>query len=452
MGAMKTVILGAGRRGLRLAKYLSEEQNDVVIIDENPDAVNLAMNSADCIGYTGNGASIEDLRAAGIENADVFIALTGEDETNLVSCGIASGEFKIPKTIATVRNLSYTAKINQGNLMGISHIINPSVSVAGYIYSEIEHGIFSDIITSDDSSLVLYNVKVKKGSIFDKKLVKNIRKSVSGDYIIAAITGKGRTSVPSGDTLITADDCLSIVATDETLTDILRTVGKKQQNSKKIVVVGSTKITEYLLKEVPPSKLKKYTVIAKDPEACKVLASKFPEVLVINRNIAEHGTFEQEEIDNADLFLALTDNDELNILSASYAKSKGIKNAVALCNKNPDYVEMANHLAIDSIISAQNVTVESVLNCLYGNEVSNNRSILEGQIVTFEYLVSEDCPLCGKLLMDIDMRGKGVIAGATKANKTIIPGGKYKIENGDRLMVVAQKQDLGFVRDIFRIS
>ena len=153
---MKVAILGAGRRGIRLARHLVEENKDVIIIDEDADDINDAMSKVDCLGFTGSGTNLEDLSDAGIDDADAFIALTGSDETNLVSSGIASSEFHIPLTIASIRNLSYTGYSGIGtSLMGITHIVNPTQEVAQYIYEDVERGIYSDIISFENSSLVL---------------------------------------------------------------------------------------------------------------------------------------------------------------------------------------------------------------------------------------------------------------------------------------------------------
>ena len=131
---MKVVILGAGRRGIRLAKHLVEENKDVIIIDEHAEDVSKAMSKVDCLAITGSGTNLEDMRKAGLNEAHAFIALTGSDETNLVSCGIAASEFRVPLTIASIRNLSYTGANGITNsLMGISHLVNPSQETAQHI-------------------------------------------------------------------------------------------------------------------------------------------------------------------------------------------------------------------------------------------------------------------------------------------------------------------------------
>ena len=213
---MKIVILGAGRRGVRLAKHLTEENKDVIIIDEDIEDVNNAMAKVDCLAVKGSGTSLEDLSDAGLADADAFVALTGSDETNLVSCGIAASEFKVPLTIASIRNLTYTGYNGVGNsLMGISHIVNPTQEVAQYIYQDVERGIYSDIISFENSSLLLYNVYVEKDSPYANQMVKELRKNINANFIIAALQRNGVALVPSGDTVVRTGDTLSLVAQEE---------------------------------------------------------------------------------------------------------------------------------------------------------------------------------------------------------------------------------------------
>ncbi len=176
---MKVVILGAGRRGIRLARHLVEENKDVIIIDEDLDDVNTAMSKVDCLAVKGSGTSLEDLSDAGLADADAFVALTGSDEINLVSSGIAASEFNVPLTIASIRNLSYTGYSGIGtSLMGITHIVNPTQEVAEYIYQDVERGIYSDIISFENSSLLLYNIYVGKDSPYTDHMYRSSERAL----------------------------------------------------------------------------------------------------------------------------------------------------------------------------------------------------------------------------------------------------------------------------------
>ena len=451
---MKVVILGAGRRGIRLARHLVEENKDVIIIDEDIEDVNTAMSQVDCLAFRGSGTSLEDLSDAGVDDADAFVALTGSDETNLVSSGIAASEFKVPLTIASIRNLSYTGYSGIGNsLMGISHIVNPTQEVAQYIYQDVERGIYSDIISFENSSLLLYNVFVENGSPYNNKMVKQVRMELNANFIIAALNRNGEAIVPSGDTVIRPGDTLSLVAHENSVDKILSSVGRRKQKPKRIAIVGATQVADFLLKAIPKYQHRDIALIDMDKEVCEKMATMYPDVLVLNADITNESVFEEENLGAFDLMICLTYNDELNIITASYAKHFGIKNSMALVNQNPNYVRMASHLGIDSIISTQDVTVDSLMRYMHGQNVASMHSMFEGQIEAFEFTITKGNPVIGTALKDIDMRGKGIIAGVTKKDgTTMIPGGLYVIESGDALITIVERKSADFIQKLLHVG
>lgn len=444
---MKIVILGAGRRGIRLARFLVEEQNDVILLDDNPSNVSKALTSVDCLAYECSGTDIDQLASFEISDADAFIALTGSDETNLVSCGIVSSNFNIPTTIASVRNLSYT---NTESFMGISHIVNPYQEVARHIWKELDKGIYSDVIMFEHSSLLLNNVYVDDSSPYQNMSLKDIRKTFDGNFLIAAISRNEDIIVPSGDTVIKKGDTLGIIADNEALEDIFHIEESKKKRGRRICIVGGTKITDFLLHNLTERQRKNTTVIIKDSVIADEIASKYPGVLTINDNITNEGIFSQENLENNDVIVCISDNDELNIISASYAKTMGIKNAMALIIKNPEYIRMTRHMGIDSLISSQDVTVDSILKYLQGKNISSRHKMFDGRLETFEFEVPKDSPLIGRKLMDINMKDKGIIGGVTnpKTNTNIIPSGTYEITSGDILVLITLSKSNMFIQDL----
>lgn len=446
---MKVTILGAGRRGLRLAKHLTEEKKDVVIIDINPACAQKAMSSVDCIAYTASGTDADALMQAQISDSDAFIAVTGSDETNIVSCSLVSSLFNIPLTIASVKNLAYT-KTN--SISGVTHVINPYQEVARRIYLDIDRGIYSDNISFENSSFVLYNVYVEKNSKYAGKLIKNIRRSIPGNYIIAALVRNGQAIVPDGDTTVLPGDTLSLSVGEDDVEAILSSVGRRRIKTNKVAIVGSTIVTDFILKRFTARQQKKVTVIAKDPVACQTLAEKYPQALVLNANITEEGIFQQEELEKYDLMVCATDNDELNIIASSYAKNIGVVSTMALINKNPEFMRMANHMDIDSIISAQDVTVDSIMRYLHGTNISSVHTLFDGKLEAMEIKLEANSPLVNKALSDISMKGKGIIAGICRDEKTIIPNGTFVLKENDVLILVFQRENLNFIQDLLCIQ
>ncbi len=446
---MKVVILGAGRRGTRLARHLTEEKKDVLVLDENPDAVKRIMENVDCLAYKASGTDIDELEEAGIRGADAFIALTSSDETNLVSCSLAASEFNISTTICAIKNISYT---KTQNLMGITHIINPFEETAKSIVRSIERGIYSDIISFENSSLVLYNAPIEAGSKYAGKTVREIRAMIPARFIIAALQRNSVASVPSGDTIVQTGDTLSLAADEKSVELILGAVGKKRCKTNKIAIVGGTKVADYLIHRISDSVRKNITYIDSNLTECEKFASRYPDMLVINENITREGAFRQAGLEDYDLLVCISDTDERNILIASYAKSAGVKAVISVVGKNADYLRIANHLNIDAIVSVQNESVDSIMRYLHGTNVSTLHSLFDGGIEAFEYMVSSKSRLCGNKLKDIDIRGKGIITGIVKDGQTIIPDGNTVIEEGNIIIMVTQRKASEFIQNLIAES
>jgi trk system potassium uptake protein TrkA len=447
----KVVILGAGRRGLGLAKHLIEEHRNVVLIDNNPERIDLAVSKLDCMGILGNGTDLAKLNEAGCADADTFIAVTDSDEINLVSCGMVSGSFKGIKTVATIRGLIYTGTegLTEG-LLGIDHIVNPNAEAAQYIYNIIDQGVYSDVIRFSNSRLMLYNLYIEQFSPYIGSTLMDMRTRLKADFIIAAINRKGIAFVPAGNTVIEPRDTLSLVAETAEVSDILKTIGKMQRKPKKIVLVGASKIARALLNSLTPSLRSKIAVVDQNPVICNLFSERFPEILVIKADITDEDIMQEEQLTNYDLLIALTDNDELNIITASYAKRIGIEKSMALVKQNNNYVRLASYLDIDVVISTTDTTVDSLLRYLRGTNVTSLHSLFNGQLEIFEFTINSNSKACGKKLSELNMRKKAIVAGLTRKNSDrIIPTGNISLQEGDCVLVAVNRDSVGFIQNFF---
>jgi trk system potassium uptake protein TrkA len=196
--------------------------------------------------------------------------------------------------------------------------------------------------------------------------------------------------------------------------------------------------------------LRSIVLVEQDEQVANHFATLFPTLLVVKSDITDETIFDDERFYNFDLLISLTDNDELNIITASYAKRVGVNNAIALIKNNNNYIRLARHLDIDSVISVSEATVDSLLKYLRGSHVSSVHSLFNGQFEIFEFQISSDMAVAGKKLKEINMRNRGIIAGiTTEKGENIIPTGAYRIEIGDTLIVCAGRENLGFVQNIF---
>lgn len=447
----KIVILGAGRRGMGLAKQLVADQKDVVIIDTSFERIESAVSKVDCLGVLGSGTNMEKLIEAGCDNAEAFVAVTDSDEINLVSCGIVSTAFPGTKTIAAIRSLGYTgAEELKSGLLGIDHIVNPGTESSKYIYNIIQQGVNGNIVGFEHSKFLLYNFYIEPFSSYIGSSVKEMRTKLNAEFVIAAINRRGIVLVPSGNTTIHENDTLSIVAQSEEVTDILKTVGQLQKRPSKIVLVGGSKIARALLNRMNPATRSKVTVIDQDQDVCDTFSERFREILVIKADITDEDIMQEEKLGNSDLLVSLTDNDELNIITASYAKRIGISHSMALVKQNNNYTRMATYLDIDVVISTTDTTVQSLLRYLRGENVSSVHTMFNGQLEVYEFVIGSSCKICGKQLNEIDIRKKGVVAGITdKDGNNTMPTGNSRLKEGDTVLVVAMHKSSEFIRELF---
>ena len=218
---MRVVILGAGRRGLRLAQHLIEEKKSVVFIDNSSERCSAATAKLDCMAVCGSSTDIEMLREAGCDNAEAVIAVTDNDETNLVACGIIASSFRnVGMTIAAIRSINYLGTGLDSDILGISHIVNPEQEAAGKIERIIETGLFRDFEYFPYAGFMMFSRKVTKESIFDGRTIAEIRREIPGRFVVIGIRRRGKALTPSGDTVVHDGDEIAMIVDDDESSDI----------------------------------------------------------------------------------------------------------------------------------------------------------------------------------------------------------------------------------------
>lgn len=452
---MNVVIIGAGRRGLRLARHLIEEKSSVTFLDSSMERCNLAVARLDCLAICGSATNLEKLIEAGVREADAVIALTDSDEVNLVSCGIVSSQFpeKI-LVIAAIRSLTYVNN-EEKPILGIDVIVNPDQETAKRIHSVIRSGLYHDTITFPDTNYLLYTFTTDKDSPFTNKTLIDIRKNNDGNFVVIGVNRHGKTFTPSGDTVIKPGDTLALISDDEGAAENLKLKGfspVKENNKKKIVMVGATRVTKFLLNLLKPSDRKKITLIEKDSAIATQFAELYPEVLILNASITEESIWDDEELYNNNLFISLTDNDELNIITASYAKKLGIERTISLLKTNTNYLSFAKSLDIDAPISTIEATVDTIVKHLRGTGVATMHTLFDGGLEVYEYVVQDTFKYLGKQLKDINIKGKAIIAAVKRGEKdeSFVPDGFYAFGEGDTILISVSHANSSFLEDFIK--
>ena len=449
---MKVVILGAGRRGLRLARHLIEEKKAVVFLDSNSERCAAASAKLDCLALCGSATDLDMLREAGCEDAEAVIAVTDSDETNLVACGIVSSSFpNVGMTIAAIRSITYLGSGVTGDILGISHIVNPEQEAAARIVGIIETGLFRDFEYFPYAQFMLFTRKVTRGSDFDGKSLAEIRKDIPGRFVVTGVRRRGKAFTPSGDTVLRDGDEVALIVDDDETSDIYGKLSEiKPTPMRKIILVGGTRIAKFVLMDMSDEMRRNVTLVEKDPEVCERFAHDFSDVIVLNGAISDEGFWEEERLYQSDLLISVTDNDELNIIAASYAKRLGTKRAVALIKTNNSYIPLAEAMDIDGVISTTNATVDAIVRYLRGDRIQSLHTLFDGQLEVYEYEVTESFRYTGMKLKDIDFRGKLIIAGVKRAKgkDNFIPDGNYQIEVGDTLLLSAVHSNYAYVEKL----
>ena len=447
---MKVVILGAGRRACALAEYLISENADVVMIDNDMKKVEKVKDRLDCMAFFGNGTDVSVLADAGAADADYFVALTDKDEVNLISCAIVGSEFGVKNTVSCVKSMAYTHKGGlKKSLFGIGCIVNPEEEAANNICNAIEKGLYSNIITFDNSDLSIYNMEIDDSSMIRGKTLIDIRKEVDENFIIACIYRNDGVLIPSGQTTVRSGDMICVVVLEKDASDVFRKMKLTKPRPKRIIFQGLNQISDYILSSLSSDVRKNVILIDKDASVCEEFSRKYNNNIVLNANLMNDDILEEENLTGYDLFVALEDSDELNTIIAHFAKKKGVKHSIALCKREDSSALKA--LDIDLVVSATESTVVSLYKLFQTqSNISSVHTIFGGEIEVDEIRIAVMSPACGKYLKEIDIRQKAIVAGVRKSdNLSFIPGGNYLLESGDTLMVLISAANKKEIKEIF---
>jgi len=447
---MNIVILGAGVVGYQIASQLIAEGHNTVIIEKNTDRARYVDSHLDCIVLNDEGNSIESLKKAGIEKADFFLSVVDSDEVNMIACGIVESEFNVPIKIARVRNIDYSrAKIFEKSFLGIDFVVNPEVETARLIANSVALGATSDVMLFENSDMQIRNYQVDSKSFFKNRTVVDIRKKINavGKFLIAGIIRENDFIIPSGLTLIQENDIVYILASKKTLTRLFIETGKKRESIDRILIAGGGRIgylvTRYLIRTG-----RKIAVVESDYENCKYLSENFPEALIINADISDETIFEEESLHEYDLIITTTENQELNILSAAYAKSMGINRAVAVVN-HPNYMAISNRLGIDVTVSPRNSTVNAIMKFIRKGDIKSVHTLFGHRAEVIEFLIKEKNPLAGSALKNIKIPPDSLILTVVRNNVNEIPDGNFIVNKDDRVITIARRESINALEQVF---
>ncbi len=463
---MKIIILGAGRVGGSLAANLSNEANDITVVDSNEQALRDLQDHYDIGVVEGHASHPHVLLQAGIEDADMLVAVTGVDEINMVACQIAFSLFRTPTKIARIRSEEYAGYdgLFKPEAVPVDVIISPEQLVSDYIYRLIQKPGALQVLDFADGLLQLVAVKAYYGGPLVGQELRFIRKHIPNvDMRIAAIYRRNRAITPNGSTVIEADDEVFFLAAKNDIRAVMSELRRLDRPYKRIIIAGGGNIGLRVAKLLERDYSVK--IIEANMQRCQYLTQNLSHTTVLNGSVSNKDLLLEENIEDTDVFISVTNSDESNVMSSMLAKRLGVNKVLTLINKTA-YVDLVQGGEIDIAISPQQATIGSLLTYVRRGDIVSVYSLRRGAAEAIEVIAHGDkknSKVVGRAIEDIDLP-EGATIGAivrsskenpdeksknTETREVLIAHDDTVIESGDHVIVFLV--DKRFTRDIERL-
>ena len=435
---MKIVIIGDGKVGYKLARQLSADDYDIVMIDSNERKLRFAIDRLDIFCVHGNGVDADVQKAADVPHADLVIACTSADECNMLSCLIAR-KLGARHTIARVRNPIYFKQIGLlKEELHLSMAVNPELIVANDISRLLLFPVASKIETFVKGRVELIEFTVSEDNRLVGMSLAAIYKKFQIKILVCAVEHEGKVFIPDGEYVLQAGDKLHITGAHEAMEAFFKMHGKRQLQTKikKVLICGGGRVAYYLAARL--CKIGMHVkIIEKDENRCEELCDCLPKVTVIHGDATDHDLLSEEGVENVDAFVALTGIDEENIILSLYAKSQGAGKIIAKVNED----RRARMVAILSYVRARKNSQKSA-------NVETMYQLVDEKVEALEFIVKNETNYTGITLKDLKVKPNNLIACIVRKRQIIIPNGNDSIEAGDSVIVVTMEKHLEDLSDI----
>ena len=444
---MRIIIAGAGAVGRHLAKLLSREDMDISLIDERQDRLGDLDANYDLLTKVGSPTSINDLTSIGVDNVDLFIAVTPSESENITACLLAN-ELGAKKTLARIDNYEYLRPENKHifNKMGLNHLIYPELLAAQEITASLKTNWMRYHLTLCDGALELCVVKVREGAeVVGKKFMSGYYNH--GLYRIVAIKRGQITIIPGGQDEVMADDMVYAVCTQENKKILREQLGKQKRDIKNIVFFGGSKIAQKTVQNLPDDLNIK--ILEADRELCFQLSEKINNALIINADGSDMAVLKDEGIEDADAFVAVTENSEANIFACMAAKRFGVKKTIAEV-ENIDYIAMAEGLEIGAVLNKKTITASYIYQMLLDASVLNVRNLASADAEIVEFMAEEGSKITKGKIRDMRLPADTNIGAIVRAGEGILVNGDTQILQGDQVVVFCKNQVIRQLERFFK--
>ncbi|MCQ2342035.1 MAG: Trk system potassium transporter TrkA [Paludibacteraceae bacterium] len=432
---MRIIIAGAGEVGTHLAKLLSRENMDISLLDEDPNRLGDLETDYDMITRVGNSTSIRDLQDIGVKGCDLFISVTPHEATNMSACLIAK-QLGAKKTLARIDNYEYLLPENKAffESMGLHHLIYPEVLAANEVQESLRNSWMRYHLSLCDGKLALCVVKVREqapivGHTFMSGFFDH------GRYRVVALKRGSETIIPKGTDAVAVGDMVYAICLEDDMEFFREQTGKVKREIKNIIFYGGSRIAQKAAQSLPDDFNIK--ILESDREQCERLSEKLSNVLIINTDGSNLENLKEAGIEDADAFIAVTDNSEANIFACLAAKRCGIHKTIADI-ENIDYISIAEGLDVGTVLNKKITAASYIYQMLLNASVLNVHNLTNADAEIVEFMATENSKATCSTVRDLDLPDGATIGGIVRAGEGILVNGETKILPNDQVVVLCK--------------
>ncbi len=441
---MNIFIAGGGRIGFHLTRHISNEKHEVTLIETDPIKVEQVDYALDCRTVRGSAASVGLLQDLGVDEADLFVSVTGNDEINLIAAASAKG-LGAKQTVARVDNPTYfESNMLYETLFGIDYVLSPDALTA----LEIAHYVESPgVVSAADfgrGHVQMRQMRITATPDSDARALKDIK--LPAGTLAGVVIREGMAIIPDGDTVIQAGDTVAFIGDKDGMAQVRKLFKGSTPATEKVVIMGGSTIGLHLAQVLenrqPSVKLMEWNMAT-----CNTIAPLLKKTKVVCRDASSRDALEQEHVGGADMFIAATSDDERNIMACLLAKAVGAATAVSVVNQ-PDFASLVGKLGIDHAVTPRVSVANRILRLIHHRAVSAMGVSAEGPIEMLEYEVSEKSSAVGKPLREVRFPNHVLIGGIVRGERVIVPRGEDALEAGDTVLIIANAKAIDAVEKL----
>ena len=446
---MRIIVIGAGEVGYHIAERLSHEAHEIVVIERNPEVCQRVQERVGLRAIRADGSSPRALEEAGVRDAAMVIAVADVDEVNIVACAIAH-QYGVATKIARVRDIELGEHpiLAGGKVLGIDLLINPTQVVADEILRVIKTTGAAEVADFAGGRVQLLGVKIGASAPLVNRRLRDLRSvQASSPFLIVGVGRGERLFVPTGDTVVLADDHLYVVSSRDVIPDILVLMGRTVVPTKRVFIVGGGRIGLQVARALEAEGIA-VTVLERNRGRCEELTRQLTHARVLQGDGTDVRRLVDEGIAGADAVVTITDDDPTNLLAALLGKRHGARKAVALF-KRQDLIPLVGSLGIDAAISPRLLTASVILKFVRGGRVVSVFELPEGEAETLEVVVQAQAPAAGRTLEELGLPSDALVGAIVRGEEVIVPGPDARLEVGDHVILLALPRAISAVERLF---